>query len=303
MNLEQCRYLINIAEKGSINKASEELSISHQALSKMVKKLEKEFGCQIFRRNEQGVFLTTGGDKILAFARLFMDEGQRMRSVLAQIERGSEQKETLKILTTMVPHYSFLPDVVGFLLREYPHLNVEMYHKDRQEIDQALLKNDHESTLAFLTSRTKGEPKSYGSLRQYRLCQDKTFLVTGRKFPLSPKKSVSIDELRGKKFAVYQYDNAFDMPIFQWLEQASIPFEILIKTDNLKVWENILTTSEVIGLSTKLLREYHYFHVDERRLAFYDIEHYPEADIVMLAKNIDDQDLLEEILTRIQQHV
>ena len=41
-------------------------------------------------------------------------------------------------------------------------------------------------------------------------------------------------------------------------KRQSIPFEILIKTDNLKVWENILTTSEVIGLSTKLLREYHY---------------------------------------------
>ena len=34
MNLEQCRYLINIAEKGSINKASEELSISHQDVYK-----------------------------------------------------------------------------------------------------------------------------------------------------------------------------------------------------------------------------------------------------------------------------
>ena len=300
MNLEQCRYLICIAKNGSINKASEELDISHQALSKMVKKLEQELSCEIFKRNEQGVVPTTDGEKILTFAQLFIEEGSLIKFALEQCRADSEKKAALKILTTMVPQYSFLPEVVEFLMRSYPMLNVEMHHKNREAIDRELLQNNHESVLAFLTKREQSSVKLKREVKEFKLCRDKTYLVTGKNFPLTTQRWVEMEELKGKKFAIYQYDNSFDMVIFQRLQQADIPFEVVMKTDNLKVWENSLKTSETIGLSTKLLRAYHYFHLDESQLNFYEIENYPEADIVMLAKNIADQDMLDQLLTMLK---
>ena len=299
MNLEQCRYLISIAQWGSINKASETLMISHQALSKMVKKLEAEFDCEIFKRHEQGVALTSDGDKIVALAQRFLDEALLIKEGLARLERGDKPKVALKILTTMVPHYSFLPDIVEFLIKGYPRWNVEMYHKNRQDITKDLASDSDESVLAFLTKRGQTLSKPIPGVEQYVLCQDKTYLVTGKDYPLSAKHTVSLEELRGQKFAIYQYDDTFDMPIFQQLQQAGIPFEVIVRTDNLKLWENMLTTSPAIGLSTELLRQYRYFHVDETQLDFYDIENYPEADIIMLAKHITDQELLEQLMAKV----
>ena len=143
-------------------------------------------------------------------------------------------------------------------------------------------------------------PKPIPDVEQYVLCQDKTYLVTGKDYPLSAKHTVSLEALRGQKFAIYQYDDTFDMPIFQQLQQAGIPFEVIVRTDNLKLWENMLTTSPAIGLSTELLRQYRYFHVDETQLDFHDIENYPEADIIMLAKNITDHQLVKQLIAKVK---
>ena len=301
MNLEQCRYLDCIVQQGSINKASEVLNISHQALSKMVKKLEAEFGCTIFKRSGQGVALTVEGDKVWRFAQDFLLESRLLQEALERTKASSVSH--LKILTTMVPHYSFLPDVVEVLMRNFPDVRIEMYHKNRIEIKRDLRQHGKECILAFLTehSSAKGAYEDDLFSRQV-LYHDKTYLVTGKNYPLTADKSVALEALRDKQFAIYQYDDAFDMLIFKWLEAARIPFQVVMKTDNLKLWENKLTASDTIGLSTRLLRQYDYFHVDEQKLLFYEIENYPEADIVMLAQNITDQKMLEQIRCRIPQN-
>ena len=76
-----------------------------------------------------------------------------------------------------------------------------------------------------------------------------------------------------------------------------------MKTDNLMLWENRLTATDTIGLSTALLRQYDYFHVNEQKLLFYEIEGYPPANIVMLAKNIRDQQMLKQILHKVPQNM
>lgn len=46
MQLEQLRYLILIHRLGSINKASEQVHLSQQALNTSMKKLEAEMSCR-----------------------------------------------------------------------------------------------------------------------------------------------------------------------------------------------------------------------------------------------------------------
>lgn len=69
MTLQQLKYVIKIAECGSITEAAEKLFISQPSLSNSVKELEREFGIELFTRTARGVTLTADGAEFLAYAR------------------------------------------------------------------------------------------------------------------------------------------------------------------------------------------------------------------------------------------
>ena len=54
MTLTQLRYVITIADTGSMNEASKALFISQPSLSQAVKELETEIGVELFKRNNRG---------------------------------------------------------------------------------------------------------------------------------------------------------------------------------------------------------------------------------------------------------
>lgn len=71
MTLEQLRQFVTVAEKRSINKAADEIFISQSALSRSMKLLEHELGQALFRRTNQGVYLTP-------FGQSFYDHAQNL---------------------------------------------------------------------------------------------------------------------------------------------------------------------------------------------------------------------------------
>lgn len=61
MTLQQLKYMIIVAERGSITEAAKELYISQPSLSGAVKEVEKESGITIFNQRRAGVALTKRG--------------------------------------------------------------------------------------------------------------------------------------------------------------------------------------------------------------------------------------------------
>ena len=61
MNDLQIDYFMAVATNLSFTKTSEELFVSQPAISRQISQLEKELGCKLFRRNNQGTALTEEG--------------------------------------------------------------------------------------------------------------------------------------------------------------------------------------------------------------------------------------------------
>ena len=61
MNDLQIDYFMAVATNLSFTKTSEELFVSQPAISRQISQLEKELGCRLFRRNNQGTELTEEG--------------------------------------------------------------------------------------------------------------------------------------------------------------------------------------------------------------------------------------------------
>ena len=69
MTLQQLKYVIAIADSGSVNAASKRLYVSQPSLSSAVKDLEEEVGFEVFRRSNRGVIITAQGEEFLNYAR------------------------------------------------------------------------------------------------------------------------------------------------------------------------------------------------------------------------------------------
>ena len=61
MTLQQLRYIIKIAQTGSMRLAADELFITQPNLSKNVHEIEEEMHITIFSRTNKGVILTDEG--------------------------------------------------------------------------------------------------------------------------------------------------------------------------------------------------------------------------------------------------
>ena len=101
MTLQQLRYLIAVAEYGSINAAANSLYASQSNLSTAIKDLESEFHITIFRRTNRGVSLTNEGHELLAYARQVIDQADMLQNRYAP---SSKRHARLAISTQ---HYAF----------------------------------------------------------------------------------------------------------------------------------------------------------------------------------------------------
>jgi len=61
VTLAQLRYFVSIARHKSLSRAAAELNVSHPALSRQLKLLEGELGCELLQRHPSGVSLTDAG--------------------------------------------------------------------------------------------------------------------------------------------------------------------------------------------------------------------------------------------------
>ena len=69
MTVQQLKYIVTVAETGSITEAAKQLFISQPSLSNAVKEIEKEIGIAIFLRGHAGITLTKEGMEFLGYAR------------------------------------------------------------------------------------------------------------------------------------------------------------------------------------------------------------------------------------------
>ena len=94
MDIQNLRYLVQIEQIGSINRAAQSLYVSQSTLSRILKEVEAQTGITIFRRTNKGVIPTNDGALFLA----------KVKKVLADMEKHKNDpqlrhgKQTLRQL-------------------------------------------------------------------------------------------------------------------------------------------------------------------------------------------------------------
>ncbi len=194
MTLQQLRYVITIANTGSMHTAAESLFITQPNLSKAIKDLEEELEIIIFNRTNKGVLLTDEGLKFLSYARQVLEQ-------VDLLEETYKNKEGLKrIFAISSQHYGFvvnafvkLVSILGkdkyeFSLRECKTFEVINDVKDgRSELGVVYLsKFNNEIIKKFISNN---------NLKYEFLFEAKPHVLLSKNHPLSEKKALSLSDL------------------------------------------------------------------------------------------------------------
>jgi len=133
MNLNQLKYIIKIAECGSITTAAQKLFIAQPSLSKSVAELEKEMGITIFARSSRGVYLTEDGTKFLSYARQIVEQTELLESEYKSAPPPG------RAFAVSSQHYAFVVNAFVQLVREY---GKEKYEFSLRELKTAEIIED-----------------------------------------------------------------------------------------------------------------------------------------------------------------
>ena len=125
MTLTQLKYTLAVAEQGNFTLAAEKCFVTQPTLSMQVQKLEEELDIELFNRKAKPITLTAVGEKIIAQAKVILEEAKRMNDVVAT-ERGVvEGHFRIGIIPTVMP--TLLPLFLNTFIKKYPNCFLILY--------------------------------------------------------------------------------------------------------------------------------------------------------------------------------
>lgn len=125
MNLSHLKYVVEVADCGSINKAAENLFIGQPNLSRAVKELEESLNTEIFSRSAKGMELTPDGEIFINYARSILKQ-------VDDVENLFHYKSTpKKQFSISVPRASYMGKAFAEFSLALSHENdVEVLYKE-----------------------------------------------------------------------------------------------------------------------------------------------------------------------------
>ena len=251
MTLQQLRYLIAIAEYGSINAAAHNLYASQSNLSIAIKELEAELGITIFSRSNRGVTLTNEGTELLSYARQVVEQADMLES---RYVKGGSRSLRLAVSTQ---HYAFsvraFVDVVeqcsgdeyDFILRETSTGQIiDDVRSFRSEIGILYTDSFNRRVLqkAFDDSDLVFSP----------LFEASVHVFVGKHHPLATRSSITLQELEA--WPRYSFEQGIDNSFYFSEEPLSyLPHSRTIRIGDRGTLTSLLTGFDGYTLSTGVL--------------------------------------------------
>lgn len=133
MTLQQLRYLIAVAEHGSMTGAAQELFVVQPALSRSLQSLERELNVVLFTRVGRGLVPTAAGVQVVALARKVLRGVQAIKDLVRTEEPA--QADTVHLAATATLAIECTSGLLPGLAKTHPDLDIVV---DRQDSREAL---------------------------------------------------------------------------------------------------------------------------------------------------------------------
>lgn len=124
MNFQQLEYIVAVDAFRHFVRAAEKTFVTQATLSMMIKKLEEELDVIIFDRSKQPIVPTEVGAKLIAQAKIILQEAGRMKELVNEAKGEISGELNIGIIPTLSPY--LLPLFVQSFLQKYPKVKLKV---------------------------------------------------------------------------------------------------------------------------------------------------------------------------------
>lgn len=208
METRHARMVREIAETGRISLASERIGIGQPALSKIVQRIEDEFGVALFDRGPQGSSLTPFGRLFLEFAQVIERETNDLMATAQSMRKGESGHFRIGAGQTWI--HDLMPTILHKVHAARPNLSFSVVTGSVPDLVDQLVAGQVD--LAFVSMTI---PLSEDIVAE-ELIRDRLRIVARRDHPLSLQDSrPTIEEMLEYSWIIGEAINT-DLP-YSWL--------------------------------------------------------------------------------------
>ena len=195
MTIQQLKYIITVAETGSITEAAKKLYISQPSLSNAIKDIEKETKMTVFHRSRQGIALTKEGLEFLGYARSVVQQ-------MELLENRFVSNEPAKLrFGVSTQHYTFTSNAFVEMVERFGQERYEFILNETQTIQimEDVKNRFSDLGILFISNGNKAiirKELEDRRLQFFELFTAKPHVFLSADHPLAERKSVTLSQLR-----------------------------------------------------------------------------------------------------------
>lgn len=242
MKLQQLRYVVKVAECGSITEASRRLFVSQPSITASIRDLENEMGVHIFERTNKGVIVSEEGETFLGYARQVLDQADLLEG---KYKGTSEQVPHFSV---SCQHYSFAVNAFVDVIREFDAARYDFTLREEQthEIIEDVAHMKSELGILYLSEHNREVIERM--LAANELVFEGLFCATPHVFvcadhPLADHASVTLEDLEDYPFLSYEQGSYNSL---YYSEELTSTFE---RRKNIRVRDRATLFNLAMGLN------------------------------------------------------
>lgn len=242
MKLQQLRYVVKVAECGSITEASRRLFVSQPSITASIRDLENEMGVHIFERTNKGVIVSEEGETFLGYARQVLDQADLLEG---KYKGTSEQVPHFSV---SCQHYSFAVNAFVDVIREFDAARYDFTLREEQthEIIEDVAHMKSELGILYLSEHNREVIERM--LAANELVFEGLFCATPHVFvcadhPLADHASMTLEDLEDYPFLSYEQGSYNS---FYYSEELTSTFE---RRKNIRVRDRATLFNLAMGLN------------------------------------------------------
>jgi LysR family hydrogen peroxide-inducible transcriptional activator len=202
LDIKEFKYILTIAQQGSISQAAEKLFISQPSLSQFLKNYEDSLNTQLFNRTPSGVQPTSAGWRFIEIATNITEMYNTFQRELVDIKQFASDKVTIGIPGKRV---TILSDILVRCSKQCPNITVNVLEALSNDLEKELENNNLD--VALLTG-----PIQANNLCCRLITSEEMFLAAAKNHPVLEKSRtghdkrrwVEIEDLRGEEYFILE---------------------------------------------------------------------------------------------------
>ncbi|WAL63597.1 LysR family transcriptional regulator [Amycolatopsis cynarae] len=193
MELQQMRYVVEVAETNSFTRAAERCRVVQSALSHQIARLERELGAKLFERTSRRVRLTPAGAAFLPAARQCLDAADRAAAEVAAAVGEVRGRLAVGLIPTVAA--VDIPGALRDFRQRYPAVRISLRVGASENLVEQVKQGAIE--VAFLGLPTTARPEGVAA---HELGRDRLVAVVAQDHPLAAEPAVTLRRLATEVF-------------------------------------------------------------------------------------------------------